>query len=260
MRAESAPLPDGAGAYWYWGPEVNQCSINLGLVFIVLPPFVIPVPMFPPLGWCVKHDWETACGTHPTQEPKVGLSGEENWCFLPCKKDGCDANQWHVASQEERDNWEEWCQGSPGPISRTDTSTNGQRMITCAACPAYERTQTDCEWDSTALAQSFESLARIAAQNLGMSVDELGVAFAEGRIPTICDYAEESGQDLEDIWAEMEDSRELALQQAVDEGLMTQEQADLISELLIGYDPVTMCGASRMTRARKDTATAVNGG
>ena len=57
----------------------------------------------------------------------------------------------------------------------------------------------------------------------------------------------------------MEDSRELALQQAVDEGLMTQEQADLISELLIGYDPLTMCSASRMTRAFKDAATAVNG-
>lgn len=62
------------------------------------------------------------------------------------------------------------------------------------------------------------------AEKLGISVDELQAARAEGK--TFADLAEERGIDLEEIRASMKEAHSEALQQAVERGRITQEQAD----------------------------------
>ena len=64
------------------------------------------------------------------------------------------------------------------------------------------------------------------AEELGISVDELQAARAEGK--TFTDLAEELGFDLEEIRANMKQAQSEALQQAVELGRITQEQADEI--------------------------------
>lgn len=64
------------------------------------------------------------------------------------------------------------------------------------------------------------------AGELGISVDELQAARAEGK--TFTDLAEELGIDLEEIRANMKQAQSEALQQAVELGRITQEQADEI--------------------------------
>jgi len=64
------------------------------------------------------------------------------------------------------------------------------------------------------------------AERLGITIDELQAARAEGK--TLADLAEELGIDLEEIRAGMRGVDAEALQQAVEEGRITQEQADKI--------------------------------
>lgn len=64
------------------------------------------------------------------------------------------------------------------------------------------------------------------AEKLGITVDELQAARAEGK--TITDLAEELGIDLEQVRAGIRGVHAEALQQAVEEGRITQEQADKI--------------------------------
>ncbi len=62
------------------------------------------------------------------------------------------------------------------------------------------------------------------AEALGLSVEELDAAMAEGQ--TMWQIAEEQGVDPEAIRDAMQDAREEAINQAVADGVLTQEQAD----------------------------------
>jgi len=64
------------------------------------------------------------------------------------------------------------------------------------------------------------------AEKLGITVEELQSALSEGK--TLADLSEELGIDIEEVRADMQDARAEALQQAVEEGRITQEQADKI--------------------------------
>ena len=64
----------------------------------------------------------------------------------------------------------------------------------------------------------------ILADALGISADELEAARAEGK--TIREIAEEQGIDLADLQATIESAFETRLQELVDAGTITQEQAD----------------------------------
>jgi hypothetical protein len=245
MEAESAALPRGASERWAWGPAVDQCSINLGLCPVWFPPWVIPCPLVPPLGWCVKHDWETACGNHPTLKPGVRADGRENWCLNSCGSDGCDADQWSQIAGEERDNWSAWCQessslGSPG-IAATDARLDQQ--VASAACNPTSSTcqETGADLENTFEANAFEALYGMAARDLGMSVEELEAAVADGRIQTICEDAEAQGRAVADVWTETESARQLALQKALEEGELTQAQVEWIRKHLAELDPVEWC-------------------
>ena len=64
------------------------------------------------------------------------------------------------------------------------------------------------------------------AKALGISVEELQAAHAEGKsLPTLI---EELGLDRETVRANMETAKQEAIQQAVADGVITQEQADQI--------------------------------
>ena len=59
---------------------------------------------------------------------------------------------------------------------------------------------------------------------LGLSLEEFETALAEGKTPAI--LAQELGINFDDVWAAMEAAHADALSQAVDDGFITQEQAD----------------------------------
>ena len=71
-----------------------------------------------------------------------------------------------------------------------------------------------------------------AAQVLGMTTDELTAAMKEGK--TLKQIAEEKGVDYADVQAAMQTARDTALreriQQALDDGKITQEHADWLLE------------------------------
>jgi hypothetical protein len=64
------------------------------------------------------------------------------------------------------------------------------------------------------------------AEALGLSVEEFEAALAEGKTPAI--LAQELGVDFAEVQAAMDAVHIEALQQAVADGLITQEQADWI--------------------------------
>jgi DNA-directed RNA polymerase specialized sigma24 family protein len=66
------------------------------------------------------------------------------------------------------------------------------------------------------------------ADALGMTEEEFEAARAEGK--TLAQIAEEQGVALEDVQAAMQAAFEEALQQAVEDGTLTQEQADAMLE------------------------------
>ncbi len=69
-----------------------------------------------------------------------------------------------------------------------------------------------------------ESMAAAIATALGMTVDELEAAHEEGK--TAWDIAQEQGLTDEEFSTLMFDARSAALEQAVADGTITQEQAD----------------------------------
>jgi hypothetical protein len=77
------------------------------------------------------------------------------------------------------------------------------------------------------------------AEALGMSVEELEAAIADGQTP--CDIVEAQGLDAEEVWEATQDARQDLLQQAVDDGLLTQQQADWISERMTDHNPGAWC-------------------
>ena len=62
------------------------------------------------------------------------------------------------------------------------------------------------------------------AEAVGMTVEEFDAAIAEGQ--TLWQIAQAQGVDLADVQASMEAARERAIDQAVADGRLTQEQAD----------------------------------
>jgi len=73
-----------------------------------------------------------------------------------------------------------------------------------------------------------EEMHAAIADTLGLSVEEFDAARAEGQ--TLWQIAEAQGVDVTDVWAAMDEVRAQAIQQALDEGLITQEQADWMSQ------------------------------
>jgi DNA-directed RNA polymerase specialized sigma24 family protein len=69
-----------------------------------------------------------------------------------------------------------------------------------------------------------EKIHAAVANALGISVEEFEAAQMEGK--TLADLAEELGIDLEVVKAAMQNARSEVLHQAVDDGRITQEQAD----------------------------------
>jgi len=78
------------------------------------------------------------------------------------------------------------------------------------------------------MGDSQDSLIAVAADKLGMTVDELQTQLKDGK--TIADLASEKGVDLQSIVDAFMTSRQEALSQAVTDGKITQEQADQMLE------------------------------
>jgi len=75
---------------------------------------------------------------------------------------------------------------------------------------------------------SEDSLIAVAADKLGMTVDELKTQLKDGK--TVADLAKEKGVDLQTIVDAFMAARQETLNQAVTDGKMTQEQADKMLE------------------------------
>jgi hypothetical protein len=84
-----------------------------------------------------------------------------------------------------------------------------------------------------------EGLGNAFAEALGMSVEELEAAIAEGQ--TACEIIEAQGLDPAEVWEATKDARQELLQQAVAEELLTQGQADWISQRMGEYNPGDLC-------------------
>lgn len=69
-----------------------------------------------------------------------------------------------------------------------------------------------------------ESMQAALAEKLGMTVDELNAAHADGK--TFWDLATEKGLTVEEVRQAMLDARSTALDAMVKDGTITQEQAD----------------------------------
>jgi len=78
-----------------------------------------------------------------------------------------------------------------------------------------------------------EQMHAALAEALGLSVEELDAAVADGQ--TLSQIAEAQGVDLADVQTALETAGQDLLQQAVTDGLLTQEQADRISERMAGH-------------------------
>jgi uncharacterized protein (DUF433 family) len=72
-----------------------------------------------------------------------------------------------------------------------------------------------------------EALAAFAKE-LGLSVDEIEAALAEGK--TFPEIMEEYNLDMADVQAAAQATRQKMMEKAVEDGLLTQEQADLMDQ------------------------------
>jgi hypothetical protein len=75
----------------------------------------------------------------------------------------------------------------------------------------------------------------LTAKALGITVEELQAARDEGKSPR--DLMDELGISQEDFQTAMKSAYEAAIQQAVDNGVITQEQADLILDGEMNFGP-----------------------
>lgn len=85
-----------------------------------------------------------------------------------------------------------------------------------------------------------EQLGEAFATALGMDVEDLKVAIADGQTP--CEIVEAQDKDPDEVWEATESARQNLLQQAVDDELLTQEQADRIGDRLADLNPGDWCG------------------
>jgi hypothetical protein len=72
----------------------------------------------------------------------------------------------------------------------------------------------------------------LLAQALGMTVDELQAAYAKGE--SLSDLMSEQGLDAVTVREQVQAAHEAALAQAVEDGVLTQEQADQMSGMPLG--------------------------
>ncbi|MCP4358973.1 MAG: hypothetical protein GY796_13215 [Chloroflexi bacterium] len=73
-----------------------------------------------------------------------------------------------------------------------------------------------------------EEITAVIAETLGITVEELEAAHDEGK--TLTDLAEEQGIEMETVQAAIQEAHEAAVLQAVEDGTITQEQADWMLE------------------------------
>lgn len=95
--------------------------------------------------------------------------------------------------------------------------------------------------DQASLMQAHQALKgyidqdALTAETLGITLEELQAAREEGKSPN--DLMDELGISAEDFQAAMRAAYEAAIQQAVDDGVITQEQADLFLESEASFAP-----------------------
>jgi hypothetical protein len=77
------------------------------------------------------------------------------------------------------------------------------------------------------------------AEALDMSVEEFEAAVAEGQAP--CEIVEAQGLDASQVWDATQTARQEMLQQAVEDGLLTQRQADWVGERMAEHNPGEWC-------------------
>jgi len=78
------------------------------------------------------------------------------------------------------------------------------------------------------------------AVSLGMNVEEIEAAIADGL--TLCEIAESRDIDLDMVWESTKNNRAALLQQFLNNGSVTQTQAEWISGRLSGFEPRDACG------------------
>jgi predicted transcriptional regulator len=190
---------------WRWGPAIKDC-------------------LFWFLG-CWDSEMIDAVGTHPTRRSL-------DWNMASCHDQGCSS--WEGPCYIP---WFTFNDGWPSSISCPDFSTADAGLEadvtfdTCAAC--------DSEVFEANQEQMIETAAKVVAGTLGMSVEEIKAANADGL--TLCRVGEAQGMDLAQVWAATQSTRQTILQQAVDDGSVTQAQADWIGERLADLDPLELC-------------------
>jgi hypothetical protein len=160
--------------------------------------------------WCWDWNTTTACGTHPTVS-------DLTWTMAHCADDGCDRSQGWPASLS---------------VSQESIAIAAEEVARSPAISGAPVTTADRQ-------NIIEALSEVLAATLGMSVEE--VKAANGLGLTICEIAESRGLDLAVLWRGTSGLRELILQQAVEEGWLSQAQADWIKGRLADHDPSQNC-------------------
>jgi hypothetical protein len=93
---------------------------------------------------------------------------------------------------------------------------------------------------STEQAQAYRGqMVEAFAEALGISAEDLKAAIARGQTP--CEIIEAQGLDAAEVWDATADARQELLQQAVEDELLTQRQADWISERMADHNPGDWC-------------------
>jgi hypothetical protein len=77
------------------------------------------------------------------------------------------------------------------------------------------------------------------AEALGISPEDLKAAIARGQTP--CEIIEAQGLGAAEVWGATAGARQELLQQAVEDELLTQQQADWIRERMGEHDPGDLC-------------------
>ncbi len=204
MQAELAGPPAGATELWVWGPSVETCSLNL-------------------LGICFKHVKQAASGSHPTSVTEV--EGGEDWCFDSCNNKGCKKDRWSDTTDQERANWEAWCDPDPQP-ARESTPIEASRVDEQSDCCAGR----DARIFRSNPDGIVEALSLALADTLGMRIRTFNRAIDDEISP--CEMADELGIDLSVIWQDTVHLRQAAIARMEADSVVTPEQADWVSELL----------------------------
>jgi len=187
-----------------------------------------------------------------------GFGGEDN--FL-ANELGITIEELQTAFEEARSNFE-------GPGSETDMNTllADALGITVEELDAAREAARDAAIEQAladgkiteeqvALMEARQALKNymekdeVLAKALGISVDELETAKEDGK--RISDLLEELGIDQETFQANMQIAHEETLQQAVEDGIITQEQADQISESGFARSPGRGRDGNRGLRGEK---------